>query len=263
MYFDEYVVKYKDVSTGWLLEAMNTSSDDELRLCAVSGLMRALLDTPGVERTEDDYLPAVQWISDAILGIQTGNEFDEIGVELSSYLEGLPAVEGKIDFTSRLATSANHPRASAAIIEHHIPRSTPKLIIGLGHGGILSSLATYNELQGEKYYYPVRFSTQKRRDLKPAISYPEEVHLRRMAAGSAVIIHDEDRSSGKTMQDARRYIDKILQVDSYGYTPTVSWKPDHFRPEISGRRARLGTEWARDYFGIGLHMVLKEQGIEV
>jgi hypothetical protein len=257
-------VSYRDAETGWLLDRVyDTDSTDGFKLYAVHGLMRALLDTEGWERNEkiEEFLPSVNWASGAMLDLLSSREPEDPSREVVGYLAGLPEVSGIFDGTTIHATAANDPKLSTAVIERHIPKDTPKLVVGLGHGGIVSSMVTYGQLEGDNAFYPVRYSRRKRRDMYPALAEGEVAHLRDLAKDRVVIVHDEDWSSGTTVDMAMLHLDEVLHTETLGYVPVESVQEYVSHPAVFTRDRDTEKLHIDDYYGSRLNEVREEAGL--
>jgi hypothetical protein len=249
-------ITYNGSSTQWLIEQAAEANDPAMRHYAAAGVMRALLDTPVGERNHDAFFGAVDWTRQAIADVQASKaEFEPMDNETRDYLESLPPVSGLFDAASMKATTANKPHVTAAIIDRFVPRDEPKLVIGLGHSGILSSIATYEALAGDNMFHPVRYSRNKTHDSAPVVSDGELERLHDLAEDRTVIVHDEDRGlCGDTIRGAIRYIDDVLDVSALGVTPVNARHPNHMWPEII-RRERYGkgfeaksySTWSDEY----------------
>lgn len=227
-------VTYRDSEVAWLFEQAVGPDDIDMRSYAAAGLMRALLDTPVDERDTDEYLRSIDWATDVILSVQSGNvpSYPET-TNVRDFIESLPPVNGVFDATSVTATKSNDPKITAAVISEHIPDNDEKLVIALGHGGILSSAATFSELPGNNAFYPLRFSKYKAKDGIPVLGDTEREHLGVLAEDRAVIVHDEDRGlGGDTLRQAVRFVNKTLGVNAFGVTPVLARNPYGLSPQI-------------------------------
>lgn len=231
-------MKYEDAPTAWLFERSTTAPDHITRRCAAAGMMRALLDTQIEDRNEDPYINSVNWVRDVILA----TDQDQPAAlpndrNIADYIFGLPLVNGQLDTTTMAATLAHKPDAMTEFINDSILSTDPKLIIGLGNGGILSSLATYAALdQKDDAFYPIRFSRHqsKSHDSAPVVADFEKEHIKELAKDRTVIIHDEDRSTGLTIKYAAEYIARLIQKRTYGITPVDAERKHEFNPSVLG-----------------------------
>lgn len=241
-------ITYKDAEPSWLLEQAGIADEHAMRCYAAAGLMRALLDTPTDTRGEA-FLESVDCAKDVIINVQHDKATAPIPPTVRTLVNSLSPVNGVLDATSVKATSANKPSLSAKLLDRYIPPHDAKLIIGLGHGGILSSLLTFAELSGDdNVYYPIRFSKYKSKDKQPMLGDGEVEHLKEISGGRAVVIHDEDRGLdiGGTINEAVRCIDQALDVRAYGYTPVLGRHPSNFWPQIV-RYSAHGQLWRDEY----------------
>lgn len=226
-------VHYEDASMKGLIDLAATAEDPTMRIYAAAGLMRGILDTSAILRDDSPFFSAVGWARDAIMDTQAGRDLTDPHADVENYVRGLPAVNGVLDSVSTKATWANKPDATATIIDKHIPKDEAKLVIGLAHGGIVSTLATYAVLEGDNAFYPVRYSIHKQKDSQPVYSYDEAGLLQDLAKDRKVIIHDEDRGMyGNTMKMAIRYMCKFFEKRVYGVTPVMARHPGTYAPEV-------------------------------
>lgn len=242
---------YKKCEPEWLLEQASSAASEDMRTYAAAGLMRALLDSPLSDRGEV-FRCSLAWVQSVITGAQAGaTAYPTPEWEVYDRVMGLPPVKGKFDAVSVLATKANNPWASSVWLENHIPEEESKLIIGLGHGGVLSSIKTYTVLSGqnqETQFYPVRFSRYKFHDEKPVLADEEIDYLRDLSADRVIVVHDEDRglSGGSTLHYAVRSINQLLQAPTYGFTPALGRHPRDFWPGIIHLRTNGMIDSAED-----------------
>lgn len=92
------------------------------------------------------------------------------------------------------------------------------LFIALGNGGIAAGMDTFIQYKGltggaGATFYAVRFSMYKKQDEKPKLGDDEVQHLKQLAAGKTVVIFDEDRTTGRTLDYAARFFNELF-VDS-------------------------------------------------
>lgn len=107
---------------------------------------------------------------------------------------------------------SSHPSFSQRTAQQ-IARKTPNtdlLFIALAHGGVAAGMDVYLRycaLSGSENssFYVARISTQKYRDDQPQLSPTEIDYLKEQGEGKQVVIFDEDRSSGTTMNLAYTY----------------------------------------------------------
>lgn len=227
-------VAYHDAATSWLIEQVTSVEDFAMRSYAAAGLMRALLDTPVRDRNDSAFIACIDWARDVILDVQAGKaDITSAQPAVKAFVDDRPPVNGVFDATSMTATAANRPNVTAAIINRYVPATETKLVIGLGHGGILSSLATFSALPGENEFYPIRFSKSKAKDRVPVLADAEREHLEQLAQDRAVFVHDEDRGLwGSTIREAVQYVSQALNVPVYGITPVLARHPSQMWPEV-------------------------------
>ncbi len=245
-------VHYRQAPTEWLSEQAGTAEDLSMRRYAAAGLMRALLDTSIESRDGAPFPASIEWVQDVILDVQAGAPtISPAPKDVEEYVYHLPPVNGVFDATSVTATEANKPDITAAIINKHISKTDPKLVIALGHGGILSTLATFSALSGDNVFYPLRYSRNKAKDDMPVIADSERELLQKLAKDREVIVHDEDRGlTGDTIRTAVSYIDKAFNVSSFGVTPVLARHPGCMWPEII-RKAPDGRSFMTDTYSSG------------
>jgi len=226
-------VHYHNAAASWLIEQVASADEEAMRRYAAAGLMRGLLDIP-VARRGPLFMDSVDWAHDVITHVLAGEpDVPTPAKEVQHFVEALKPVNGVWDATSVKATNANRPAVMANIIDRYIPKSEGKLVIGIGHGGILSSLATYSALDGYNAFYPVRFSRYKTKDLEPALANNEKEWLKYLARERAGIVHDEDRGlGGNTIRETVRFINKALGVSAVGVTPVLARHPGGLWPEV-------------------------------
>ena len=145
-------------------------------------------------------------------------------------------MNGVFDATSIAATNAalrhNNPRTTRAAIEVRSPAGKPKLVIALGHGGVVASMATFAEMPDDTLVYPVRFSRHKAKDDKPSLSNREWELLYAYSEGRDVIVHDEDRGFTGTIRLATDYFRAELLRPTFGVTPATGRHPNGYEPQV-------------------------------
>jgi|GEM_PF-2133116 len=231
-------VEYKDAATQWLMQCAVEADTPQMRNYAAAGLMRALLDTPKDGRGEA-FMAAVNWASRTIMDVQAGQALLPVAEpEVEAYMRELPPVNGVFDAKSVVATEANKPSLTAEVLhtvfEGEIRRTDPKLVVAIGHSGVLSTLATYASLPGSNAFHAVRYRQHKGHDSEPVVSDTEMAWLREQAEDKTVIVHDEDRSfqGGRTIARVTRFMSDELGVPVYGITPVMARHPRSFWPEV-------------------------------
>lgn len=88
----------------------------------------------------------------------------------------------------------------------------PIIFIALAHGGVAAGMDTYLRYCDESgkegsAFYVARFSTQKLKDVYPQLSPSEVTYLQQQLLGRKPIIFDEDRASGKTLEEAKKFFE--------------------------------------------------------
>lgn len=107
------------------------------------------------------------------------------------------------------ATDPNRSQHTAESLARNA-KEKDVLFIALAHGGVaagMDSYLRYCDLVGSKdsRFYVVRYSSYKMKDGKPRLS-PEEIrYLQTQALGKRIIIFDEDRASGHTLESAQLF----------------------------------------------------------
>lgn len=250
-FFTGDAVRYKKCEPEWLLEQASLAADVDMRTYAAAGLMRALLDTP-VSGRDEAFRCSLEWARNVIAEVQAeANILSTPEEGVYNRVMGLPPVKGELDAVSVLATKANNPWASSLWLDKHIPEKEPKLIIGLGQGGILSSIKTFSAfrmLNEETTFYPVRFSRYKSKDEKPVLADEEIDYLKSVSADHVIVVHDEDRglSGGSTLRHAVRSFDQIFRTSTYGFTPAIARHPSGFWPGIIHLRPYGGFDFTEN-----------------
>lgn len=226
-------IHYIDAPTSALMETATEAEDPAMRLYAANGLMRALLSTSPILRDDLPFVAAIGWTRDVIMDVQATRDITDPHPDVEDCVRNLPNVTGVWDSVSVTATATNIPKATETFIGRHIYYLAPKLVIGLGHGGIVSSLATYATMEGDNVFYPVRFSQHKAKDQEPVFSAGEAELLRDLAQDREVIIHDEDRGlRASTIREAVRSFAKFFEKDVWGVTPVLARHPHSYWPQI-------------------------------
>lgn len=224
----DYDITYYAAPIKLLCRIIDSSrATQEEKITAAWGLCRVLLDNHEADvNTEDtDYQRAVNWISSVLISSITGTP--TVKVQAPQLVENLPAVNGMLDTPTVQATNLN--RSFSAETANFIESVTPgeqKNIIALGHGGIVSSYATFCSMCSQyssHTIYPAKFSVHKRRNDTPVLSDFEIDMLREAAKTGPIIVHDEDYSSGKTLAMAVRYfVDSLGTIECYAVAPVYA-----------------------------------------
>ena len=86
----------------------------------------------------------------------------------------------------------------------------PVLFIALAHGGVAAGMEVYLKycdlaMSEDSTFYAVRFSRMKKMDAIPRLSAGEIDYLRNLSRGKQVVLFDEDRASGVTLDSAHHY----------------------------------------------------------
>ena len=92
------------------------------------------------------------------------------------------------------------------------------LFIALAQGGVAAGMdvfLNYCNLSGnnDSAFYTVRFSRNKHQDEEPRLSSREIDYLKKLAGDRQIIIFDEDRYWGYTLDIAKFYFSKILNLN--------------------------------------------------
>ncbi len=90
----------------------------------------------------------------------------------------------------------------------------PILFVALAHGGTAPGMDVFlrykDMTETDSAFYTVRFSRLKHGDRIPRLSGYEVEHLREDSEGRNIVIFDEDRSSGETLDSAEGFFRDIL-----------------------------------------------------
>lgn len=246
-------VEYRNSDPNYLFEQAATATSADMRRYAAAGIVRGLMNVRPEERAGQDYFDAINWGVRVILDVLRDSPVDEPSEATQSVLDDLAPVNGVLDTTSIKATEtalrADNSLLTRTAIERRSPPDRPKLFVALGHGGIVSSLATYSQFPEGSLVYPVRFSRHKAHDATPAVSDDEMQLLQDFANGRDLIVHDEDRNFGETMDNAVKYFMKEISPTVYGVTPTHGRHPSAYSPQIfwydeTGRKNDTYSSWS-------------------
>lgn len=93
------------------------------------------------------------------------------------------------------------------------------LFIALGHGGVAAGIDVYLRAADRTHYkksifYTVRFSTAKMDDRTPQVSAREKDFLREASDGRAIVLFDEDVSTGDTMRTAYEFFSDLFENEN-------------------------------------------------
>lgn len=217
-------IVYNDARPLDLLEIASEPEND-FRVYAAAGVTRCLLDTRLEARLEQGagFIAAINY-STELIQAAIRQEYALVPDKMvRDIIEASPTIrDGYLDNTTIQATNFNKEYAarSASTVETIATRHKQRLIIALGHGGILSSMYTYLALKGGgNSFYPVLFSTQKSEHLHPQITPFEIDYLDQLARQAAVIVHDEDTCTNTTLEKASVYFSQELDTSVTGFAP--------------------------------------------
>ena len=108
--------------------------------------------------------------------------------------------------------NATHPARSQRTAQQLASQtqSNDVLFIALAHGGVAAGMDIYlrycdDSGSKDSAFYVARLSTHKLRDAQPRLSIKEIDYLRKLAKGRQVVVFDEDRASGTTLNIAHAY----------------------------------------------------------
>src|SRR3989344_5652769 len=108
--------------------------------------------------------------------------------------------------------NATHPARSQRTAQQLASQtqSNDVLFIALAHGGVAAGMDIYlrycdDSGSKDSAFYVARLSTHKLRDTQPRLSIKEIDYLRKLAKGRQVVVFDEDRASGTTLNIAHAY----------------------------------------------------------
>lgn len=112
---------------------------------------------------------------------------------------------------------ATHPSKSKNTVGNLVAMTDGEevLFVALAHGGVAAGMdvylryCDYTGSNGSEFYV-ARFSACKSGDLTPRLSSREAGYLRELAPGKEVVIFDEDRASGETLDKAHKFFSRIV-----------------------------------------------------
>ena len=117
--------------------------------------------------------------------------------------------------------NATHPRWSqiTALRIASLKQANGVLFIALAHGSVAAGMDAYLrycDYSGSRNstFYVARLSTRKHKDRQPRLSASEVDYLRKIAKDKPVVIFDEDRSSGLTLEIADDYFSDLFPNQS-------------------------------------------------
>jgi len=157
--------------------------------------------------------------------------------------------------------NATHPARSQGTAQQLASQtqSNDILFIALAHGGIAAGMDVYLrycDASGSKdsAFYVARLSTQKLKDTQPRLSRREINYLRELAKGRQVVVFDEDRASGTTINIAHAYFS--AQVFPNQDVMTLS------NLDMRGELVKLGfgkkLAEIDEYIGSDKHLLIKK-----
>lgn len=233
-------VKYRNASTEWLFDYSRRCRSKTVSRFAAAGIVRALLDVPADKRENVPFIDSINWATENLLSLQYAGARKPVATpsaEIEDFVYSLPNVNNsELDKTSIGATNANIPDRMAEVINETTLSNDPKLIIGLGHGGILASLATYSAMPEDSAYYPVRYSRLKLDDTNPVLAEQEKEYIRQLAVDRIIVVHDEDTYTGGTLRRAVTYMADMLGGKVYGAAPHQCDGIEKFHPTVIQNR---------------------------
>ncbi len=119
--------------------------------------------------------------------------------------------------TDTATWEATHPIASIRSAEKLVTEAKrePLLFIALAHGGVAAGMDTYLRYcdlvrTSDSVFYVARFSNHKLGDTYPRLSQTEVSYLQQQSEGRKVVVFDEDRSSGETLDRARSFLENVF-----------------------------------------------------
>ncbi|MDP3640516.1 MAG: hypothetical protein Q8R53_04950 [Nanoarchaeota archaeon] len=122
-------------------------------------------------------------------------------------------ISQRYDSTTWDASAPHLSQASALRLAQEIGKAE-FLFIALGHGGVAAGMDVYLRAAEKKrkksLFYVVRFSTDKHSDYSPRVSVREADFLREEAEGRAIILFDEDVTTGETMGKAYEFFSDVF-----------------------------------------------------
>jgi hypothetical protein len=223
-------ISYNYAEVSWCVRQAQESKNQSRRVAVAAGILRAILDVPLEERDTTEHGLAIRWSTRLLLRACAGKR-KVVTSQPSNYITNLPPVHGKLDDISMEATRSNRPNDMARFVRDQTGESADILLIGLGHGGVISAADTFLSLSGDNNrFYPVRFSRRKLKDPRPQLDDAEALRLQDLAADRVVVIHDEDCSSGTTMLSAVEYFSTHLGTNALGVVVCGESVFDGFTP---------------------------------
>lgn len=141
---------------------------------------------------------------------------DEIMRELKEYGQDLSQPAKFPDHYTSLAMDPIRSNATADQLAKETKFGENILFIALAYGGTIPGMDTYLRYCDKNHstdssFYVARFSRRKRGDTTPVLSSAEIRYLNQLAEkSSAVVVFDEDTSSGKSLLGAHQFLSKVL-----------------------------------------------------
>ncbi len=204
-------------------------------------IVRAAVDSKvrGPERAE-----LISHAADVALRIYAGVPAHEQLEELEHKLKTTNLLgvttEQTVDYSSMGAYAADKSEATSAKIAEKLPEE-PLFIVALCHGGLVAALQTalYSARRQDVTVYPIRSSIRKHGDR--GLYLPDDDEYRRVTAltkNRHAIIHDEDASSGTTIEQAVVSLRRITSRTNILGVANADHRSDK-------ERARQGEWWER------------------
>lgn len=239
-------ITYCDTSPRWLFKQLRTESNTDKRAFAAAGLLRAVMDAPLEDRSTHAYQDGFEWATHLLLCMRsTTRPLSGRNYRMNDYVANLPHIKASLDSVTTAATRANQPTELATLIEKQHGVASNKLVIGLGHGGIIAAADTFLAMSGENVFYPARYSRNKHKDQRLRLSAKETGLLGEIAHDKTVVVIDEDSATSQTIETAIAELKNVLQTEVvFGATVVESSQPDRFDPQITATRDFWDYEWS-------------------
>ena len=197
-----------------------------------SRIIRLALHPPRIVRAFVDYkvqnpnAPEIEYLlRDSIqlgLDVYSGKERERVTQELERLRRrtietgnGILLTRELNQLADNVTWDATNPTKSSQTAGDLVLRTkgAPVLFLALAHGGVAAGMDTYlrycNQTEAtDSSFYVARFSAHKLGDASPRLSQTELAYLQTQLAGKSVVIFDEDRASGNTLDIARHFFQR-------------------------------------------------------
>lgn len=200
---------------------------DEVRQVAAAGILRAHISRGDVGLINDSL--------GLLLSIVNPDPEDYPLINEEFTRLPLP-VTGMLDSASVIATRLNRPADTIDALAGEIEVTEPTLVIGIAQGGVISAAKTFLELGNKNSVFrAVKFSRLKMKDEEPDFypyPAPKIAELVDLAEGRQVVVHDEDRATGETLDVATKYFADMFEQPVVGISPVIHGRRIEFNPQI-------------------------------